>query len=69
MTKQYNTSTGIVTEALANYRFNIQLENGAIVQAYLGGKLKLHHIQVRIGDRVEFVVDTIGKNNRICKRF
>jgi len=68
MSKSYNTSTGVVVEALANYRFNIELEDGSIVQAYLGGKLKLHRIRINIGDKVEFVIDTIGKNNRISRR-
>lgn len=60
---------GVVTEALPNLQFRIEQADKSIVRAYVSGKMKMNRIKVMVGDKVEFVVDTIGENNRIVKRF
>lgn len=47
------TLTGKVIELLPSATFKVQLENGAIVQAYLGGKLRQYKININLGDTVE----------------
>ncbi len=62
---------GVVTEALPNTLFRVQLEDGATGQeilAYLGGKMRIHRIKVLIGDKVEVVLDPYGGKGRIIKR-
>lgn len=68
MSRSTNTKIGTIIEELSNCRFKIKVVDGTTVQGYLAGKMKLHRIRVSIGDRVEFVVDTIGINNRIMRR-
>ena len=48
---------GVVTEALPNTLFRVELENGSIVLAYLAGKMRLNRIRVLIGDKVELELD------------
>lgn len=43
---------GIVTEALANTRFRVQLENGHKVIAHVAGKMRKHFIRIVPGDKV-----------------
>jgi translation initiation factor IF-1 len=43
---------GTVTQALANTRFRVQLENGAEVLAHVAGKMRKHFIRIVPGDRV-----------------
>jgi translation initiation factor IF-1 len=43
---------GVVTEALPNAMFKVQLENGHEVLAYLAGRMKKYYIRVLLGDRV-----------------
>jgi len=43
---------GIVTEALANTRFRVQVEGGHIVIAHLAGRLRKNFIRIVPGDRV-----------------
>lgn len=57
-----------VIEALPNTQFKIQTDDGKELRAYLAGKMKLNRIRVLVGDRVEFVPDTQGTNNRIVFR-
>lgn len=64
-------TAGRVTEELPNttYRVDFGGEHGEKI-CFLAGKMKLHKIQVRLGDRVEVVVDPYGGHatNRIIKR-
>lgn len=61
---------GTVTEALPATRFRVQMEDGAEIIAYLGGKMKVRRIQVCVGDKVEVVLDPAGGHatNRIVWR-
>lgn len=68
MKEQQLLNTGLVIEVMPNMQYKIELSDGKIVRAYLGGKMRMNRISVVIGDRVEFVVDTQGANNRIVKR-
>jgi translation initiation factor IF-1 len=43
---------GVVTEALPNAMFKVQLDNGHEVLAYLAGRMKKFYIKVLLGDRV-----------------
>lgn len=44
---------GVVTEALPNAMFRVELENGQTVLAYTSGKMRMHHIRILEGDRVK----------------
>ncbi len=43
---------GVVTEALANTRFRVQLENGHKIIAHVAGKMRKHFIRIVPGDKV-----------------
>ena len=60
---------GIVTEALPNALFRVELEaSQKTIIAYLAGKMRLHRIKVLVGDRVEVLLDPYGGKGRITKR-
>lgn len=41
-----------VLEALPNAQFKVKLTNGAVVQACVSGKIRMHYIRILPGDRV-----------------
>ena len=43
---------GLVNEVLPDSRFRVTLDNGMIVIAYTGGKMRKHHIRILAGDKV-----------------
>lgn len=43
---------GVVTEALPNAMFRVDLSNGHKVLAHISGKIRLHYIRILPGDRV-----------------
>jgi len=43
---------GVVTEALANTQFRVELDNGHKVLAHVAGKMRKHFIRIVPGDRV-----------------
>ena len=43
---------GVVTEALANTRFRVRLENGHTVIAHVAGRMRKHFIRIVPGDKV-----------------
>lgn len=43
---------GAVTEVLPDGRYRVTLENGHMLIAYAGGKLKKNHIRIIAGDSV-----------------
>ena len=43
---------GTVTQALANTRFRVQLENGHVVTAHISGKMRKNYIRILTGDKV-----------------
>jgi translation initiation factor IF-1 len=44
---------GLVTEALPNVMFRIQLDNGPIVLGHISGKMRKNYIKLVPGDRVK----------------
>ena len=63
-----NTVIGIVTEALPNTLFRVDIGNEKTVLSYLAGKMRMHRIKVLIGDKVEVLLDPYGGKGRIIKR-
>jgi translation initiation factor IF-1 len=43
---------GVVTQALANTRFRVQITGGHIVNAHVAGKMRKNRIRVLTGDKV-----------------
>ena len=43
---------GVVTQALANTRFRVQLDGGHAVIAHVASKMRKHFIRIVPGDRV-----------------
>ena len=43
---------GIVTEALPNTTFRVELENGHHIIAHISGKMRKHYIRILTGDTV-----------------
>lgn len=50
------TLEGVVQEALPNAMFRVELQGGAVVLAYLAGKMRTHKIRVLPGDTVQVVL-------------
>jgi translation initiation factor IF-1 len=44
---------GLVTEALPNVMFRVQLDNGPIVLGHISGKMRKNYIKLVPGDRVK----------------
>ncbi len=44
---------GVVSEALPNATFRVELTNGESVLAHISGKIRLHYIKILAGDRVQ----------------
>ena len=49
------TLMGKVVELLPNTTFKVELENGVIALAYLGGKLRQYKITINEGDSVTMI--------------
>ncbi|MBP9802869.1 MAG: translation initiation factor IF-1 [Candidatus Pacebacteria bacterium] len=62
------TKKGLVIEALPQTLFRIEFEEGEVILAYLGGKMRLNRIKVLVGDQVEVLLDPYGGKGRIIKR-
>ena len=43
---------GVVTEALPNTTFNVDIGNGHIILAHISGKLRMNFIRILPGDKV-----------------
>ena len=66
--KKLETVNAVVTEALPNTQFRLELADGKPILAYLAGKMRMHRIKVLIGDKVEVVLDEYGGKGRITRR-
>ena len=44
---------GVVTEALPNAEFIVELENGHKLHAHISGKLRMNYIRILPGDKVK----------------
>ena len=68
------TTVGTVEEVLPDSLFRVRIPavdeggEGALILAYLAGKMRLHRIRVLMGDQVEMVLDPYGGRARIVRR-
>lgn len=53
---------GVVTQALANTSFRVKLDNGHLVLAHVGGKMRKNFIRIVAGDRVRVEVSPYDLN-------
>lgn len=44
---------GVIKDVLPNQMFKVELENGHIITAYTGGKMRQFKIRMILGDRVK----------------
>lgn len=44
---------GVVTEALPNAMFRVELENGHEILAHISGKMRMFYIRILPGDKVK----------------
>ncbi|MDB5188159.1 MAG: translation initiation factor [Candidatus Kaiserbacteria bacterium] len=65
---EQEVTEGIVEETMPNTLFKVKLGSGEEVIAYLAGKMRLHHIKVLVGDRVQLHLDPYGGRARIVRR-
>lgn len=66
--KIQTTAMAVVTEALPNTQFRVELADGKEIIAYMAGKMRMHRIKVLIGDKVELILDEYGGKARITRR-
>lgn len=61
---------GVVTAALPNAMFRVELPNGHLVLAHISGRIRVHYIRILPGDRVliELSPYDLGRG-RITYRF
>ncbi|MDP5121675.1 MAG: translation initiation factor IF-1 [Spirosomaceae bacterium] len=54
MAKQANIEVdGVISEALSNAMFRVELENKHEVVAHISGKMRMHYIRILPGDKVK----------------
>ena len=60
---------GVVSEALPNATFRVDLVNGQSVLAHISGKIRLHYIKILAGDRVQLEISPYDlSKGRITRR-
>jgi translation initiation factor IF-1 len=61
---------GMVTEALPNTQFRVELDNGHNVLAHISGKMRMNYIRILPGDRVKVELSPYDLDRgRITYRF
>ena len=61
---------GVVTEALPNTQFRVELENAHNVLAHISGKMRMNYIRILPGDRVKVELSPYDlSRGRITYRF
>ena len=69
MKKDFIKKTGEVVEALPSTTFNVKLEGGQVIRAYLSGKMRIHNISVILGDKVQVAISPYDlTKGRIIRR-
>jgi translation initiation factor IF-1 len=53
---------GVVQQALANTSFRVKLDNGHLVLAHVGGKMRKNFIRIVPGDRVTVEISPYDLN-------
>jgi len=64
-----NQKEGIVTEALPNTTFRVELNDGGEIMTHLSGKMRVHFIRILQGDRVLVEISPDGSRGRIVYRY
>lgn len=60
---------GTVIEDLSNNKYKVELDNGFIVTAYIGGKIRINNIRIMVGDIVKVEISPYDvTNGRIVYR-
>ena len=63
------TMVGNVIQVLPNARFKVKLENGHILLAYVGGKMRKFEIKIIMGDEVQVEISPYDlTQGRIVRR-
>lgn len=61
---------GLVTEALPNATFKVELENGHELIAHISGRMRRHYIKILPGDRVAMEISPYDlSKGRITYRY
>lgn len=60
---------GTIIEDLSNNKYKVELDNGLVVTAYIGGKIRINNIRVMVGDIVKVEISPYDvTNGRIVYR-
>lgn len=60
---------GTVIEDLSNNKYKVELDNGFVVTAYIGGKIRINNIRIMVGDIVTVEISPYDvANGRIVYR-
>jgi len=60
---------GTVIEDLSNNKYKVELDNGFVVTAYIGGKIRINNIRIMVGDIVKVEISPYDvTNGRIVYR-
>lgn len=68
MASERANAGGVIVEVLPNAEVRVELEDGRTCRCYTGGKLRLHHIRLVIGDRVQVVMPEGSAIGRVVRR-
>lgn len=61
---------GIIIEQLPNAIFRVKLENGYVVTAHIGGKMRMNFIKLLKGDKVRLAISSYDlSRGRITYRY
>ncbi|HEB01516.1 MAG TPA: translation initiation factor IF-1 [Candidatus Portnoybacteria bacterium] len=52
---------GIVIEGLPNASFKVKLDDDLEILAYISGKMRIHHIKILLGDKVNVEISPYDK--------
>ena len=53
---------GVVTEALSNSMFKVELENGHELLCHISGKIRINNIRIMVGDKVKVAISPYDLN-------
>ncbi|MCK5945926.1 MAG: translation initiation factor IF-1 [Mycoplasmataceae bacterium] len=56
MAKDAIKMTGVVTKAHSTTEYAVELENGVIIRGIVSGKIRVYHIRILPGDKVDIEI-------------
>lgn len=60
---------GTIIEDLSNNKYKVELDNGLVLTAYIGGKIRINNIRIMVGDIVTVEISPYDvTNGRIVYR-